>query len=457
MEVVNTPSQELALTNCAFVSAGDLRRFPNSIALVGDALVLTLRYPQSVSLVLIYFVDSVLSFVPPEDFKLALLTLELSFVKAKANEEQLDAVLLAQQLRKRFLDQVINQKEAASSKLFKHKEFNLEKLGIGGLSAEFMDIFRRAFASRVFPPRVVRRLGIKHVKDILIYGPPGDESDLHVIIFDEIDAICKSRGSTRDGTGVHDSIVNQLLTKIDGVEALNNVLLIGMTNRKDLLDEALLSMDDLTKPLDEESIKVTMDDFVNGLKEITPAFGASTDNLERCRLRGIVDCGKPHKHIYQRAMLLVEQVKVSRGSPLVTCLLEGPAGSGKSAMAATVGIDSDFAYVKVGKNLLVIGTTSEVGFLESIGMCDVFSVTYHVPKLKKVDAKKVLQHLNVFDEGDLDAAAEALDDMPLKKLYTLVEMAAQGRTGGSAEAIYAGKEKIDIDHFFSILGDIIRY
>jgi hypothetical protein len=42
-----------------------------------------------------------------------------------------------------------------------------------------------------------------------------------------------------------------------------------------------------------------------------------------------------------------------------------------------------------GKNLLVIGTTSEVGFLESIGMCDVFSVTYHVPKLKKEDAKKV--------------------------------------------------------------------
>ncbi|QHO49785.1 vesicle-fusing ATPase [Arachis hypogaea] len=69
----------------------------------------------------------------------------------------------------------------------------------------------------------------------------GDERDLHVIIFDEIDAICKSRGSTRDGIGVHDSIVNQLLTKIDGVESLNNVLLIGMTNRKDMLDEALLS------------------------------------------------------------------------------------------------------------------------------------------------------------------------------------------------------------------------
>ena len=54
-----------------------------------------------------------------------------------------------------------------------------------------------------------------------------EESPLHVIIFDEIDAICKQRGSTGGGTGVHDSIVNTLLTKIDGVESLNNILLIG--------------------------------------------------------------------------------------------------------------------------------------------------------------------------------------------------------------------------------------
>jgi vesicle-fusing ATPase len=55
--------------------------------------------------------------------------------------------------------------------------------------------------------------------------------ELHIIIFDEIDAICRQRGSVRDGTGTHDTIVNQLLTKIDGVDALNNILLIGMTNR----------------------------------------------------------------------------------------------------------------------------------------------------------------------------------------------------------------------------------
>lgn len=34
--------------------------------------------------------------------------------------------------------------------------------------------------------------------------------------------------------------MNQLLAKIDGVEALNNILLIGMTNRLDMIDEALL-------------------------------------------------------------------------------------------------------------------------------------------------------------------------------------------------------------------------
>ena len=52
--------------------------------------------------------------------------------------------------------------------------------------------------------------------------------------------MCKARGSSRDGTGVGDTVVNQLLSKIDGVNSLNNILVIGMTNRKDMIDEALL-------------------------------------------------------------------------------------------------------------------------------------------------------------------------------------------------------------------------
>jgi hypothetical protein len=42
-----------------------------------------------------------------------------------------------------------------------------------------------------------------------------------------------------------------------------------------------------------------------------------------------------------------------------------------------------------GKRLLVLGTTSEVSFLDSVGICDAFSVTYHLPTLKADDAKKV--------------------------------------------------------------------
>ena len=69
----------------------------------------------------------------------------------------------------------------------------------------------------------------------------GDDSQLHIIIFDEIDAICRSRGSTgNSGTGVNEAVVNQLLSKLDGVDSLNNILVIGMTNRKDMIDEAML-------------------------------------------------------------------------------------------------------------------------------------------------------------------------------------------------------------------------
>ena len=63
---------------------------------------------------------------------------------------------------------------------------------------------------------------------------------LRIIILDEMDAICKSRGVNRSDSGVSDSVINQLLSKIDGVDSLNNILLIGMTNRKDMIDDALL-------------------------------------------------------------------------------------------------------------------------------------------------------------------------------------------------------------------------
>ena len=55
-------------------------------------------------------------------------------------------------------------------------DFNFANLGIGGLDDEFANIFRRAFVSRIFPPAIVERMGIQHVKGILLYGPPGKKS-----------------------------------------------------------------------------------------------------------------------------------------------------------------------------------------------------------------------------------------------------------------------------------------
>ena len=72
------------------------------------------------------------------------------------------------------------------------------------------------------------------------YAERGEDSDLHILIFLQIDAICKQRGSGKGDSGVGDTVVNQMLSKMDGVNSLNNILVIGITNRKDLLDSALL-------------------------------------------------------------------------------------------------------------------------------------------------------------------------------------------------------------------------
>ncbi|EZQ03794.1 ATPase AAA [Candidatus Acidianus copahuensis] len=60
-----------------------------------------------------------------------------------------------------------------------------------------------------------------------------------VIFFDEIDAIAPMRGISSD-TGVTERLVNQLLAEMDGIEKLENVVIIAATNRPDILDPALL-------------------------------------------------------------------------------------------------------------------------------------------------------------------------------------------------------------------------
>ena len=53
------------------------------------------------------------------------------------------------------------------------EDISFQSMGIGGLDAQFSEIFRRAFNSRRYPAAAIERYGIKHCKGMLLYGPPG--------------------------------------------------------------------------------------------------------------------------------------------------------------------------------------------------------------------------------------------------------------------------------------------
>lgn len=82
-------------------------------------------------------------------------------------------------------------------------------------------------------------------------------------VIDEIDAVFRRRSAGEDsGEQTRASVVNQILSKLDGVNAIDNVLMIGMTNRRELLDEALLRPGRL-----EVQIQVPLPDL-DGRREI---------------------------------------------------------------------------------------------------------------------------------------------------------------------------------------------
>lgn len=428
--------------------------------------------------------------------------------------------------------------------------FKFEDMGIGGLDTEFAAIFRRAFASRVFPPGLVEKLGIQHVKGILLYGPPGtgktlmarqigkmlnarepkvvngpeilnkfvgqseenirklfadaekeqkekgDESGLHIIIFDEIDAICKQRGSNSGGTGVGDSVVNQLLSKLDGVDQLNNVLVIGMTNRLDMIDEALLrpgrfevhieiSLPDeagrvqiltihtskmkqngvmatdvdvaelasLTKNFsgaelgglvksatsfafnrhvkvgsmagvseDINNMQITREDFMHALDEVHAAFGVSEEELQTVVQNGIIHYSPDVETILRDGNLLVEQVRNSQRTPLVSALLHGPPGSGKTALAATMAMASDYPFIKL------VSPETMVGFTEGQKIAQinkVFMDSYKSPiSVIVIDSiERLLDWIPVgprFSNGVLQALLVLLGKRPPKDRRLLV-------------------------------------
>jgi len=310
----------------------------------------------------------------------------------------------------------------------------------------------------------IRELFDPAEKDMKMYG---DESKLHIIIFDEIDAIVRSRGSGGgSGTGVNETVVNQLLAKLDGVDSLNNILVMGMTNRKDMIDEAMLRpgrleihleiglpdekgrrqifeihtrhmkqndllADDInfeklgaetknytgaeieavcrsatsyalfkdtdlsqlghqdekpksksnSKKDDKQSAilqekKVTMNDFLMALREIKPAFGVDDMELKNYIRGGIFNYGDRFNKVYQDCMDFIKEITVSENTALLSILLQGRNGCGKTALAAKLAIESGFPFVKM------ISPESFVGYspLEKVSkIVKIFDDAYKSP------------------------------------------------------------------------------
>ncbi|GAB7008830.1 CDC48 family AAA ATPase [Halorubrum trueperi] len=133
-------------------------------------------------------------------------------------------------------------------------------------------------------PEKFERMGVDAPKGVLLYGPPGTGKTLMakavanetnanfisvrgpqllskwvgesekairqtfrkarqvsptIIFFDELDSLAPSRGQEM-GNNVSERVVNQLLTELDGLEEMGDVMVIGATNRPDMIDPALL-------------------------------------------------------------------------------------------------------------------------------------------------------------------------------------------------------------------------
>jgi transitional endoplasmic reticulum ATPase len=160
---------------------------------------------------------------------------------------------------------------------------NIKWDDIGGLDAVKQEL-KEAVEWPLKHPESFKRLGVSPPKGILIYGAPGTgktllakavatESEANfilvkgpellskwvgesekavrevfkkarqtsptIIFFDEIDSLAPRRGISSD-SHVTERVVNQMLTEMDGLESLHDIVIIAATNRPDMLDTALL-------------------------------------------------------------------------------------------------------------------------------------------------------------------------------------------------------------------------
>jgi vesicle-fusing ATPase len=111
----------------------------------------------------------------------------------------------------------------------------------------------------------------------------------------------------------------------------------------------------MKKPEAFEAKVVKMCDFMSALQEVKPDFGMDENSLDNCIREGIIDTGARFRNIYDTCNGFIHQ---QTKEPLLTILLEGDNGCGKTALAAHLASKSQFPYVKL------ITPENFVGFTE---------------------------------------------------------------------------------------------
>ena len=90
-----------------------------------------------------------------------------------------------------------------------------------------------------------------------------------------------------------------------------------------------------------------MEDFKRALIEIPPAFGMDSGSLDNRIRGGIYDYGPAFSDLFEKCKGFVNEVKHSNNTQLLSMLLEGERGTGKTALAAKLALESEFPFVKM--------------------------------------------------------------------------------------------------------------
>jgi len=121
-----------------------------------------------------------------------------------------------------------------------------------------------------------------------------------------------------------------------------------------------VNIQDLGKSGDLGDIKITNEDFENALTEVKPAFGVHADEFENCFGHGMMAYSRDYESALRSCKSLVDQVRCSENTPLLTLLLHGPTGCGKTALAAHLARTSDYPFVGASQLRTMWGTQSRL-------------------------------------------------------------------------------------------------